>query len=279
MHPELRRLTSEFGWRQGEYGNSEDYQSMVASTQAIQQGSVFTKSQWLRMDRHTNRSWWYRTRNYIILDALRRHQIGPCVWDIGCGSGVVSSFLAQEGISVVGVEPSFAGASMATERGIHTINTDLRGLCLPSESLFTISMFDVLEHFEDRDSELREIQRVLMPGAHLVLTVPALMMLWSEFDDRGHRIRYSKKSIRRELERNGFVIEEVGYFFLLTILPLILLRVIPYRMGRRRSVGSDITLGADGGLLGKMAFLLERSLAMRIPIGSSLLIVARKPVE
>lgn len=103
------------------------------------------------------------------------------------------------------------------------------------------------------------------------------MSLWSQFDiDGGHYLRYNKKLIRRELETQGFVVTRVGYFFVTTVVPLLLLRVLPYRLGLRRAVATSETLSASGGLLGRLLARFEISLALRLPIGSSLLVIATK---
>ena len=138
-------------------------------------------------------------------------------------------------------------------------------------------MLDVLEHLDDREKALTEVHRVLTPNGRLVLTVPAIASLWSQFDvDAGHYLRYNKRSIKKELESNGFEVIRMGYFFALTVLPLFVLRALPYRLGVRKAAGTEATLGASGGILGRVATWIERVIAMKTPIGSSLLVVARK---
>jgi hypothetical protein len=110
-----------------------------------------------------------------------------------------------------------------------------------------------------------------------VLTLPALSSLWSQSDvEAGHYLRYSKRSIRRELEAHGFDIIRSGYFFALTVPPLFLLRALPYRLGMRKAIATEATLGATGGRLGKLLAAIEKFLAFRTPFGSSLLVIARK---
>lgn len=138
-------------------------------------------------------------------------------------------------------------------------------------------MFDVLEYVERRDAILGEVRRVLKPGGYLLLTLPALRMLWSQFDEvSGHFLRYSRADIREEMDRNGFDIQRCGYFFAITVIPLLIFRVIPYRLRIRQVVTTETVLSASGGVLGKLLTLFERRFSMRTPIGSSLMFIARK---
>jgi SAM-dependent methyltransferase len=240
--------------------------------------SVYADEQWQELDALLEHGWWTLVRNRIVEDALINHQVTTPLWDIGGGTGVVSKHLNSCGLPTIGVEPSLAGAILTARRGVTSFCARLDELQLPDRSLQSVSMFDVLEHLPDRDAMLREVYRVTAPGGHVILTLPALSMLWSQFDvETGHQLRYNRRSIRRELERHGFKVIRSGYFFVLTVLPLLLIRVLPYRLGFRRAFATETTLAAGGGIFGRLTGWIERRLAMRVPFGSSLLVVARKP--
>jgi SAM-dependent methyltransferase len=137
-------------------------------------------------------------------------------------------------------------------------------------------MFDVLEHIRDRTALLGEVKRVLKPGGHLVLTLPALRALWSASDvSAGHFLRYSKRSIRRELESAGFTVIRARYFFVLTVVPLFILRALPYRFGRGPAISDEELVAKDIGFIGRIASRVEMLWARVGLVGSSLLVVAR----
>lgn len=277
MHPELERLERDFGWKPESVTTWDEESRIWVDSRRAPDKSVYLDETWQSMDSLLDESWWYRTRNLIILRSLERTRLGGTIWDIGGGTGVVSRFLASHQHSVIGVEPSRAGAVLAARRGVHSFCSTLEDLQLPTESLKAVSLFDVLEHVDDRARTLRDIHRVLAREGTLILTLPALESLWSQFDvDGGHHLRYNKRTIRRELEGHGFDVTRLGYFFVLTVAPLFLLRVLPYRLGARKAVATEATLGASGGLVGKLAAWFERTVALRSPIGSSLLVIARK---
>jgi SAM-dependent methyltransferase len=229
------------------------------------------------MDALLDDGWWYRTRNSIILSAIHKSGVDNAMWDVGSGTGVVARYLTAKGLPTVGVEPSHAGAVAGAQRGVLSFCAAIEHLQLPNSSLANVSMLDVLEHLDNRQKALAEVHRILTLNGRLVLTVPALASLWSQYDvDGGHYLRYNKRSIKKELESNGFEVIRMGYFFALTVLPLFVLRALPYRLGVRKAVGTEATLVASGGILGRVATWIERTIAMKTPIGSSLLVVARK---
>jgi len=219
--------------------------------------------------------WWFSVRNQIIGDVLNRHQPAGALWDIGSGSGVVATYLRSVGREVVAVEPSMAGAVSSARDGGVALATDLASLRLPSGSISTIGMFDVLEHIYDRGEMLREIHRVLEPDGLLLLTLPALMLLWSDLDEMEHHLRYSRRSARTELEQAGFELVESGYCFMLPVVPLLLLRSIPYRLGLRQPIANETLARTKGGSVAKIIGSVERRLAMKAPFGSTLVVVAR----
>ena len=138
----------------------------------------------------------------------------------------------------------------------------------------------MLEHIEDDAAALRQVHRLLRPGGHLFLTVPAYPALFSE-DDRlaGHFRRYTSNSLTRVLAGSGFQIRFASYMFA-PLPPLVfLLRTIPTRLGLRRGADPERQppIDAPGGLAARV---MDRSaepgvaVACRRPPGPRLAAVA-----
>ena len=277
MHPELERLERDFAWTPNLVAAWDGRLSIWLGSGHQLDKSVYDDQTWEEMDALLDDSWWYRTRNLIIHSTIHKSGVNKVMWDVGSGTGVVARYLSAKGLPTIGVEPSHAGAVAGARRGVLSFCASIEQLQLPNSSLENVSMLDVLEHLDDREKALAEVRRMLIPNGRLVLTVPAIASLWSQFDvDAGHYLRYNKRSIKKELESNGFEVIRMGYFFVLTVLPLFVLRALPYRLGVRKAVVTEATLGASGGALGRVATRIERAIAMKTPIGSSLLVVARK---
>ncbi len=97
---------------------------------------------------------------------------GP-ILDLGSGDGVFASMFEQS-TEWIGIDPSFQSAVQAQDRIGHSklaVGDGCR-LPLPNDSIGTVISNSVLEHIPDLDTTLNEVQRVLLPGGRLILTVP-----------------------------------------------------------------------------------------------------------
>ena len=71
----------------------------------------------------------------------------------------------------------------------------------------------MLEHVEDQQVVLAEMQRVLRSDGTLLVTVPAFRHLWSGHDVvHQHRRRDRADELKQELEISGFHIIYISYF-------------------------------------------------------------------
>lgn len=232
-------------------------------------------------------SFWFRHRNNVIINALKK--IGAAdnnIADVGGGNGLQAKFLQQNfpNINIALIEPGYAGCLAAKNRGVQEVYN-----CLFQEFDFeqfgasTVGLFDVIEHIEDDTAFLKEIKGKLKPGDVIIITTPAYNWLWSEMDDyaRHHR-RYTKTMLKKLAVSAGLKLKYSSYFFSFLWPLTLLVRVLPYKLGRRRS---DEELMADEkqqhtspGLVGAvMSFFckIELSILKRIslPVGGSLVAV------
>src|SRR5205807_1658210 len=100
-----------------------------------------------------------------------------------------------------------------------------------------VLLFDVLEHIEEPVGFIRSILRHLKTGGVLLVNVPALMSLFSEYDTvAGHYRRYDYALMRKEFQ--GMPIEWLDMrYWGLSMVPLLLLRKLVLAM---KSGGKDI---------------------------------------
>jgi len=233
------------------------------------------------------RHWWWRSREAYLLGWLERLRLSPSgsdgaprILDVGCGDGLFFERLERFG-RVEGVEPDPGLVTDPRWRDRITIAPLDPGV-LPRDTYDLVLMLDVLEHIADDRAALDEIRSALRPGGHLLLTVPALRMLWSRHDEvNEHFRRYDRRGLTQLLGSAGFEVRDVRYFFAWTVGPLLLRRWLsPPGGDGRRQLAADAAATVPPPPLNR--FLTALSLGdhalgrlVRWPAGSSLFALAR----
>jgi SAM-dependent methyltransferase len=249
----------------------------------------------IRMLEESQRThFWFPARNLQILEFLRREGLPPAarVLEIGCGTGTVLAALAGAGYCMSGVEMHHELARRAAARNPASRIYSLDVLAPPpeflKEGLFdAVGLFDVVEHLARPEEFLRACVRFVRPGGLLVGTVPALRMLWSDYDGfAGHRLRYDKQELRKLFVRAGIPRPRASYFFQVLVPGMLARRLLVGRdrssVEAQRRASQHLALDPPGKLWnGTFAALcaLERRISRAIPLsvvpGTSLWFSAR----
>ncbi|MEV4943530.1 class I SAM-dependent methyltransferase [Streptomyces zaomyceticus] len=112
----------------------------------------------------------------VLAAALRPP--GSLVIDIGCGDGTAAETAGPllAGHRIVGLDWSQDALRRARPRIAHLVRGELDSGSLPfTDGCADAVLFsEVIEHLVDPDQALDEIQRVLRPGGHLMLSTPNL---------------------------------------------------------------------------------------------------------
>ena len=218
--------------------------------------------------------WWFVARRELALKLLRRCH--GKILDVGCGTGALMSALPAESF---GVDFSPEALRHCAKRGLRRVTlADAENLPLLSESVSGVVTLDTLEHVADDRAAISEIHRVLAPGGHLVLNVPAFRWLWGPHDIAlHHHRRYTKGEVLSLLESAGFHVDLLSYsvFFLF---PLVVgVRLLDRLLQR----DARVRLPEVGTAMNRVLIWLMRiegALLQKIPlpVGSSVVAVARK---
>lgn len=134
----------------------------------------------------------------------------------------------------------------------------------------TFIYINVFEHIEDDLKELKTIKKLLPKGGHVIIFVPALKGLYSEFDESiGHYRRYSKKSVSELANKAGLEIVKTRYMDMPGILPwyasfklMKRKKLMPNMIGYYDSFCVPVIRGAET--------------IIPAPIGKNVLLIARK---
>lgn len=230
------------------------------------------------------RSFWFRARQRLIASTLRKYfPAAGSLLEVGCGTGFVLSGLraAFPHLRLAGSEPLAEGLELARQRlpDVELIQAEATGM--PFEEEFdVVGAFDVLEHIEDDRQALIGIAGAIRPGGGMIVLVPQHPWLWSELDEIGrHRRRYTRGELTRTVTAAGLEVVFVSSF-VSSLLPAMMLARAARRLRPGRfSLEDELHPRRLNGFLERMLDvdrrLIERGISL--PVGGSLLLVARKP--
>ena len=203
--------------------------------------------------------------------------------DCGAGTGRNLDWLKTFG-PAVGVELSPVGLRVGRAQRRPLVRGTVTRLPFGDAMADVVTSFDVIYCLDD-DSErqaVREMWRVLRPGGVLLLNVAALEILRGSHSALTmERRRYGKQQLTRLLTDAGFVIERMTFTNMVTFPVTLAVRWLERVTGRAdRASDSDLRVPAapinrafDAALLAEHALLS----VIDLPVGTSLMCVARKP--
>jgi SAM-dependent methyltransferase len=228
--------------------------------------------------------WWFVARRRLAIALLDDARLAsPRILDGGCGTGALLAELAHRG-KAYGADVAASAIEATRDRGLSgLVQCDIQQAPFVPAAFDAILVCDVLEHVEDDHQAVSEAARLLKPGGLLIIALPALRVLWSAHDEAlGHWRRYAAREVRRMVEAAGLRVAKLSYglFFLF---PLALVARLVQRLLRRlrREAPQTGNVRVPGFVNRALIKLmdLENALIRRVnlPIGVSLVLVARKP--
>ena len=134
-------------------------------------------------------------------------------------------------------------------------------------------LVNVLEHIEDDRLALSDIKKILKPGGYMLLFVPALRILYSEFDKLvGHYRRYHRDELGQMVSDTGFEIISNKYCDVLGALPWLVLN---------RFFGSTELNPALARIYDFIGVPMTRAFELMVPppFGKNIVLIARQPFD
>ena len=107
------------------------------------------------------------------LSLINRYGSKGRLLDVGCAVGVFLSLARQQGWKTYGVDISQYAASHCREvLGHEAFVGDLKEVQFPDRWFDVVTLWDVLEHFPDPASQLREVYRILKKDGIILIDTP-----------------------------------------------------------------------------------------------------------
>src|SRR5262249_8315743 len=152
-----------------------------------------------------------------IIDAFEPY-LGETIAEVGAGIGSVSKLLLGKRIKrLFAFEPShnmylFLEEALRQEARAKAVN-DFFSPRYAQAGFDSVVYINVLEHIQDDRTELAHALEMLNPQGHILLFVPALVWLYSDFDKQvGHFRRYTKQDLSGLVRDVGFTLVKAQYF-------------------------------------------------------------------
>jgi len=129
--------------------------------------------------------------------------------DFGCGFGTLISYVKKKyNKEILGYDINENARAVLKEKNIKYINS----LNEINKGFDTIISSNVLEHLENDQKTLDQLNSLLKNEGLLVLYLPCSMKIWSNLDSLvGHYRRYTKKELNKKLVNSNFQILSIEY--------------------------------------------------------------------
>lgn len=133
--------------------------------------------------------------------------------DIGCGVGDFLCQVKRQGWEVTGIEPSDDAKNIAEKRlGFRPLPPTASDQ-LEDGVFDVITLWHVLEHVDDLETQTSEIKRLLRPGGRLVIALPNFQSFdcqyfkekWAAWDVPRHLNHFAPETLKNMMKSLGFV--------------------------------------------------------------------------
>jgi SAM-dependent methyltransferase len=231
---------------------------------------------------------WFRGFRQYMKPAIARALDGvrdARILDCGCGTGSNLEMLRPHG-RAVGFDLTAIGVRFARRHGHRVAQASIEAIPFQSAAFDLVTSFDVFQCLPEpvEHSAISEMARVLRPGGWLLLHVAALEILHGKHSVLSEEVRrYTPARLRSIVEHGGFRIERLTFDHM-SLLPMML----PVRAWHRLAAAGGKVEAGEGEITVPIApvnaaltaLVSLEAMALRavnMPVGSSLMCLARKP--
>lgn len=229
-------------------------------------------------------NFWYVHRNKV-LERIIRNCGGKhlSIIELGAGSGNISAYLSRKGYKTVASDFYESGVDIMKSDGLKAFQYDIVHGAPSAEAHYKkydiVILGDVIEHLDDPVQALKNAGQFLKPDGKIIVTVPALTILWTKYDVFAkHKRRYSVKGLSEVMLAGGYEPFNVKYFMFLPGIILLVTRKFKDWLTKNEEEGFPAELEISPILNAIMKTLMSIEYLLQsliyVPFGSSVYGVA-----
>ena len=235
----------------------------------------------------TERDHWYYSGKRRLVQAwiarARPAAAADMLLDCGAGTGIFAKEMeAQCRVLVLDDHEEALKILRTRFRPEQILSLAGDAVPLPDGSLEYVTALDVLEHVPDDAAVVRGFHRLLKTGGLAVVTVPAGMALWSDWDVALHHFRrYDRAQLRALFPGEGWELVYVNYTNVVVYPAVWLVR--KWRVWRPAKAGAATTARTEDRMLPRWLNASLRAMFVGMaqwrvpfPFGVSLILVAKR---
>ncbi|MEO7190417.1 MAG: methyltransferase domain-containing protein [Vicinamibacterales bacterium] len=230
--------------------------------------------------------YWFRALRRVaarLLDETLAGRSVELVVDCGAGTGRNLDWLSRYG-RAIGIELTPLALRAGRSKGRPLVRGTVTALPLRAASVDVATSFDVLYCLDDQSESaaLAEMFRVLKPGGVALVNAAALDLLRGSHSTLTHEVRrYTPSRLRDRLAAAGFQTERITFTNMCLFAPAVAVRGLE-RLTGRAAEASEADLRVPPRAVNTVLDVCLRAEAamlrvMNLPIGTSVMAVARKP--
>ncbi len=231
--------------------------------------------------------WYYTGKRQFVREWIQRVRppaTGDVLLDCGAGTGLFAQEMERLCRVLVLDDHEEALRILRTRfRPEQILSLAGDRVPLPDNSLDYVTALDVLEHVPDDAAVVAGFHRLLKPGGLAVVTVPASMALWSDWDVALHHFRrYHRPQLRALFPDAKWTVEYVNYTNVLVYPAVWTLRKWRGLRADSRQAANPVARSEDRVPARPVNALLRAQFTrlahwrLPFPFGVSLLLVARR---
>jgi ubiquinone/menaquinone biosynthesis C-methylase UbiE len=239
--------------------------------------------EYANLERVESKHWYYSGKREFVrrwINRVRPPRREDVLLDCGAGTGLFAKEM-EAACRVLVLDDHEGALRILHTRFAPEQILSLAGdrVPLPDCSLDYVTALDVLEHVPDDAAVVRGFYRLLKPGGLAVVTVPASMQLWSDWDESLHHYRrYYRAELRALFPDSQWQVAHANYTNVL-VYPVVWLvrkwrRLFPDNRDEKRAEDTIPSPLVNAVL--QRVFVGMSMWRVPFPFGVSLLLVARR---